>query len=326
MAKILVTGGAGFIGSFLVEKLISKKNKVLVVDSLKSKGTIPYINPKSIFIKGDILSQTILKKIEFWKPDIIFHLAAQSGGETAYEDPEYDYKCNGYGTYLLGTLAKKINVKNFIYTSTVAVYGSNVQKLTKESGNISPDSIYGISKYAGEMFLKQLLFNTKTKTTIFRVHNTYGPGENLNFLKKGMVSIYLSYVWQNKPIIVKGSLDRYRNLNYVDDVVNILTQSIYNKRLKKFEVINLSSSKIVKVKDLIFEILKINNLKKYKIIIKKSTPGDSFGYNSSNKILKSRFGNYKFKTIAQGLREYYKWISILPLNKKIKNYHPLFLR
>ena len=109
------------------------------------------------------------------------------------------------------------------------------KKKITETSSINPDSIYGISKYVGEMFIKQILYKTKTKTTIFRVFNTFGPGENLNFLKKGMVSIYCSYVWRNKPIIVKGSLNRIRNYQYIDDVINILFLSLKNKKLKKMK-------------------------------------------------------------------------------------------
>ena len=200
--KVLVTGGAGFIGSHLVEKLINHKFEVMSVDSLDTIGGIPYINPKSKFVKGNILDNKVLKMIKKWKPEIIFHLAAQSGGESAYDNPKNDYLTNGYGTYLLALLAKELKVKHFIYSSSVAVYGSNIKKKITEKTKISPDSIYGISKYAGEMFIKQILSKSKIKTSIFRIFNTYGPGEDLNYLKKGMVSIYCSYVWKNKPIIV----------------------------------------------------------------------------------------------------------------------------
>ena len=220
--KILVTGGAGFIGAHLVNKLIEDNHKLMVVDKMISNGAIPYVNKKCYFLKGDILNKNCLKKIKIWKPEIIYHLAAQSGGESAYDNPKNDFLTNGYGTYELTNLAKKLNIKHFIYTSSVAVYGSNLNKKINENSEIKPDSIYGISKFAGEMFLKLFNKETKIKTTIFRVFNTYGPGENLNFQKKGMVKIYSSYIWKKKPIIVKGSLNRFRNYQYIDDVTNIL--------------------------------------------------------------------------------------------------------
>ena len=324
MKKILVTGGAGFIGSHLVERLINLKYKVMVVDNLKTIGGIPYINPKCFFIKGNILENKILKKIEKWKPKIIFHLAAQSGGESAYDDPKYDYLTNGYGTYLISLLSKKIKVELLVYTSSVAVYGSSRNKIF-ENSTINPQSIYGISKYVGEMFIRQILYSTNIRTVIFRLFNTFGPGENLNFLKKGMVSIYASYLWKNKPITVKGSLSRFRNFNYIDDCVNILLKSIDNKNFNKNETFNLTSSKLIKIKDLIKLMLNINNKKNHKIIIKSETKGDSFGYNGSNAYLKKKFNNYNFLTIKNSLIKYFKWINKIPVNKNLKKYHPLNL-
>jgi UDP-glucose 4-epimerase len=324
MRKILVTGGAGFIGGHLAHKLIQNNYKVMVVDSLKTIGTIPYIHPKCFFYKGDILTTKTLAKIKKFKPEIIYHLAAQSGGESAYDNPKFDYLTNGYGTYLLSKLAKEIKIKHFIYSSSVAVYGSNNKNKISETSEIKPDSIYGISKYVGEMFIKQLLYPTKIKTTIFRIFNTYGPGENLNFLKKGMVSIYCSYLWKNKPIIVKGSLKRFRNYQYIEDVVNILFKAIKNKNLAKNEVINLSNGVTTTVVSLIKLILKMKNMHNYKIVVKKKgTRGDSFGFSASNSYLKKKFNNYKFFSVKEGLKKYFEWIDKIPSkSKNLKKYHP----
>lgn len=320
--KVLVTGGAGFIGAHLVKKLIEKKYKVLVVDTLETIGGIPYIHPKCKFIRGDICDQKNLIKVRKWKPKIIYHLAAQSGGESAYDNPKRDYLTNGFGTYELCLLAKKLKVKKFIYTSSVAVYGSNPSKKILENTKIKPDSIYGISKYVGEMFINQTLKNTGIQTLIFRVFNTYGPGENLNFIKKGMVSIYCSYLWKKKPILVRGSLKRFRNYQYIDDVVNILILSLKNKHLNKNETINISNGNCTTVKDLLKKIFKLNNFKKYKIIKKGSTKGDSFGYNASNRLLKKKFKKYNFIPLEEGLKIYFEWINSVPVVKNLKNYHP----
>jgi len=321
--KVLVTGGVGFIGAHLVDNLIRKQYKVMVVDSLKTIGGIPYIHPKSFFVKGDILDRKVLNKIEKWKPKIIYHLAAQSGGESAYDNPKFDYLSNGYGTFLLAKLAVKVKAKHFIYTSSVAVYGSNTKKKISENSSIKPDSIYGISKYAGEMFIRQILYKTKIKTTIFRIFNTFGPGENLNYLKKGMVSIYSSYIWKNKPIIVKGSLERIRNYQYIDDVINILILTLKNKNLKNNELLNLTTGKAVKVKNLIKVILKNENKDYLKTVSKSQTPGDSFGFDASNKLLKKKFNNYKFVSLEEGIKKYFKWINSVPKIKNLKKFHPL---
>ena len=322
MTKILITGGAGFIGAHLTKKLENnKKNKILVVDLLINKGGISHLSSNNKFLKGDITDKKILKKIEIWKPDIIYHLAAQSGSEGAYDDPKYDLMTNALGTFLLAQLATKIKCKKFIYTSTVAVYGSNTTTID-EKAEIKSDSIYGVSKYAGELFLRQLLEKTNIKTYIFRVFNTYGPGENLNNLKKGMVSIFCSYVWKKKPILVKGSLKRFRNFTYIDDCADILANSLNNSKLKKFEILNLTSEKKITVKDLIKKILNVKNIKKYKVKILKNTPGDSFGLHSSNKYLRRKFPTFQFTNINIGLKKYFKWINTLPLKKNLKKHHP----
>ena len=215
---------------------------------------------------------------------------------------------------MLADLAKKkLNAKNLFIQVLLLFTGK--KKYISEKSDIRPDSIYGVSKYAGELFLRQLLGNTKVKTYIFRVFNTYGPGENLNNLKKGMVSIFCSYVWQKKPIIVKGSLNRFRNFTYIDDCVEILAKSIYNSKLKNFEIFNLTSEKKITVKELIKKILKIKNLKKYKIKVIKGTPGDSFGFDSKNSYLKNKFTKIKFIDIESGLKKYFKWIDRVPKNK-----------
>ncbi len=324
--RILVTGGAGFIGSHLTEKLINLGYNVLVVDNLKTIGGIKYINPKCKFLKGDITSEKTINKIASWKPETIYHLAAQSAGESSYDDPKYDYLSNGFGTYQLAKLAKKIKVKNFIYTSSVAVYGSNLKSVINEKSEIKPDSIYGITKYAGEMFIRQILDKTKTKTLILRLFNTFGPGEDLNYPKKGQIKIYCSYVWKKKPIIVKGSLKRFRNFHYIDDVIEILLRSLNNKKLRRHELINLCSGEKILVNQAIQAILKIKGLKKYKIIQTKVTPGDSFGYNGSNKKLFKKFKKFQFRSLEKGLIDFFRWIDLVPQKKDLKNYHPLKMK
>ena len=106
-----------------------------------------------------------------------------------------------------------------------------------------------------------------------------------------MVSIFCSYIWQKKPIIVKGSLQRFRNFTYIDDCVKILANSVNNKNLKNFEIINLTSEKKISVKNLIKSIFNVKNLKNYKIRVLKQTPGDSFGLHAGNNYLKKNFQN-----------------------------------
>lgn len=319
--KILITGGSGFIGAHLTEKLLSLGHNVLNVDLLRNQGGIPFVNKNCKFIKGSISNKKIIEKIKKWKPQIIYHLAAQSASETAYDDPKFDILTNCYGTYLISELAKKLKVKKFIYTSSVAVYGGSKDTL-EENSEIDPDSIYGVSKHASELFIKQNLKSTSTEVIIFRICNTYGPGENLNNQKKGMISIYSSYIWKKKPILIKGSLNRFRDFIYIDDCTNILTRALNIKIKNSLEIINLSFGDKYKVSEIIKLLIKCSGKKKYKYNTTSQTPGDSFGFHASGKKLKRIFKLKNFKKLEDGLKNYFDWINKIPSNSKLKKFHP----
>jgi UDP-glucose 4-epimerase len=306
----------------LVEKLV-KDFRVVIVDTLKSVGGISYVNPKVIFLNYDICDNALYEELDKYKFEAIYHLAAQSAGEPAYNDPKYDILTNSYGTFLLAKYCLEKEIKRFIYTSTVAVYGSSDGNRVTESDSIKPDSIYGVSKYSGELFVQQFLNNSNTKYTIFRVFNTYGPGENINFVKKGMLSIYASYIWRNKPIIVKGSLKRYRNFLFIDDNINVLYNSLQNKKSYN-QIYNLSSGEKIVIEDLIRIMLKVaGKNKNYTINEALGTPGDSFGTHASIDKLSSDFDWTPKYSLTEGIYKYFEWIYKLPLKDNLTGYHPL---
>lgn len=322
MEHVLVTGGAGFIGAYLVKKLIEMNIQVTIVDNLKNVGGISFIHPKANFINSDICDISLydkLKKINF---DTVYHLAAQSAGEPSYDDPKLDILSNSYGTYLIAKFCKDNKIDRLIYTSTVAVYGNVKEESIDENTNIDPDSIYGVSKFSGELFIRQILKNSQTKYTIFRVFNTYGPGENLNFSKKGMVSIYIGFIWKKDPILVKGSLDRFRDFTYIDDNVEALI-SCHSKTITFGEVYNLSSGKKTIVKDLVKSILNAFNLPMdYKVIELQNTPGDSFGFHSNPNKIKKHLDWEPKVNLNDGLKKYYNWVRSVPVTEKLDSYHP----
>ena len=322
MSHVLVTGGAGFIGAYLVKKLIEMNINVTIVDKLLDVGGISYIHPKANFINADICDISLYSKLKELNIDTIYHLAAQSAGEPSYDDPKFDILTNSYGTYLIAKFCKDNNIKRLIYTSTVAVYGNSTDGILDEDSKISPDSIYGVSKYSGEMFIKQTLDDSQTKYTIFRVFNTYGPGENLNFQKKGMISIYIGFVWKKKPISIKGSLNRYRDFTYINDNIDALI-SCHAKPISYGEVYNLSSGKKTYVKDLVKSILIAFNLPmNYKVDELPNTPGDSFGFHSNPHKIISHLSWKPKINLNEGLKRYYGWVKSTPIVEKLEKFHP----
>lgn len=304
---ILVTGAAGFIGSKLCSGLYSKGFKVIACDDL-SNGKKKNLLREIKFLKLDISKLNQIKKLPK-KVDYIFHLAGQSSGEKSFEDPQNDFQRNFITTFNLIEYAKKNSIKNFFYASSMSVYGNETSR-AKIKDNCKPLSFYGLHKKLSEDYI---LKNKKNfNFSIFRMFNVYGPGQNLIDDKQGMVSIYLSSLIRKNKIIVKGSLNRYRDLIYIDDVVDIWIEAISNKKFKN-KVINLGTGIKNKVSR-ILNTLKYLHDKKTSIYIKNSTPGDQKGIYADKSIFKIT-KKKKFINIKEGFKKFYLWAKKIDLNE-----------
>ncbi|MDC1200507.1 NAD-dependent epimerase/dehydratase family protein [Pelagibacteraceae bacterium] len=294
--NILITGGSGFIGKHLANRL-SNNNKVYIFDKKPFKNKHKNIK----FISGDIKNYNNLKKIK--KINIIYHLAAQTSAEISEEHPFKDIKTNIFGTYNVCKFAINNNVKEVIFTSSMAVYGGSKHKIS-ETNFCNPSSIYGMSKLFGEKLIRNLSKN-KINYKIFRLFNVYGPGQDLKNLKQGMVSIYLYQLLKNNKIVVKGSLERFRDFIYIDDLIDIMLM----KNIKYNNIFNVGSGKKTKVKNLLKLIEKVSK-KKIKVIKSKGTPGDIHGNFADISKLKK---NIKFKLNTSIERGLAKMISSIKL-------------
>lgn len=323
MGYILVTGGAGFIGSYVVEALIQKGKKVVVVDDFKRGSALFYVNPKAEFIRKDITDPFLYQILDAYDIEGVYHLAAQTSTEGSYRDPSSDILTNSYGTWLVANYCKNRKIKRLIYSSTSAVYGSACEEVVDEETLPEPNSIYGVSKYSGELFVKQLVKDTETNYTIFRFANIYGPGENLNYLGKGMLGIYASFVWKKEPINVRGSLDRFRDFLYIDDLVSALIKA-YDCEKSYNQLYVASSGKKVILKDLMPEILRSSgNTPDYPVIVSKGTPGDAHGFHADISKIK-RDLNWEPKIdLQEGIKRFFDWIHSVPIIPDITDYHPL---
>lgn len=323
--NILVTGGAGFVGSYVVKKLIDMGEKVIIFDNLSErKGGLLFIHPKATFIEGDVTNPFDYDKLDAFQIDVIYHLAAQTSGESSFKDPKQDILINSYGTLLMARFCKEKGIKRFIYTSTSAIYGSACKNIVDENTPIEPDSTYGVSKYSGEFFIKQIFKDTDTKYSIFRLTNNYGPGENLNYMKKGMVSIFCGFVWKGEPIHVKGSLDRFRDFLYVGDTADALVLALDMEQSYN-QIYLLSSGKKIYVKELVEGILKAAGKENYPVEVSGETPGDTEGFHADISKIKRELGWEPKTNLEEGLRIYFDWIKKVPLQEDITKFHPFNL-
>ncbi|MDA2935682.1 NAD-dependent epimerase/dehydratase family protein [Patescibacteria group bacterium AH-259-L05] len=243
--KILVTGGAGFIGSHLVDSLIQNRHKVYIIDDL-STGLKKNINPKAKFFKIDIRDKKVNEIFISEKPDIVFHCAAQINLRASLESPVFDADVNILGSLNVIENAQKYKVKKIIFSSTGgAIYGETKKIPTLESYTAQPTSPYGLSKLTVEKYLK-IYYNldkdiipfkfqgsdkvalSATKSgsykqfgldyVVLRYANVYGPRQNV-LAEAGVIAIFILNILNNKPCTINGSGRQTRDYVYVEDVV-----------------------------------------------------------------------------------------------------------
>ena len=276
MKQILITGGAGFVGSYLCKTFHALGYEVVAVDDL-SNGKESNIKPQVHFEKIDLSTNDIFSKLNKYKFNAVIHCAAQSSNALSFVDIARDMDSNLVSTYNVLEFCKKREINRLMYTSTLSVYGKTNQYPTPEHCKPTPDSYYAINKLAGEQYIKLFSTYNKINYTIFRLFTTYGIGQNLENRNQGLLSIYISYILANEKLIVKGSPDRKRDIISVNDVVDAIVKSI-NKEITYNKTYNLGSGKSLSIGSIINLLIKglAENPEEYPIKYEQNTPGDPF--------------------------------------------------
>ena len=300
--KVIVTGGAGFIGSYLASNLINKYNyDVTVIDDL-SKGDKKNVHPDAKLIIGKCEDPNTYKSINKSKFDIIFHFAGQSSGEKSFENPFNDLNSNTASTLQLLTFCVKSGCRRFVFASTMSVYGD--QKMPfKESFITKPLSFYGVGKVASELYCS-IYRKFGLKISILRLFNVYGPGQDLSDFKQGMISIYLGQALLNNEIIIKGSSERFRDFIFIDDVIDA-TNFIINNQKSDFEIFNICTSQKTYIGEII-TIIENSWPQQIKTNFIEGTPGDQFGSLGDNSKLFELGWNHKVD-FYEGINKTISW-------------------
>lgn len=247
--KVLITGGAGFIGSHIVEKLLENNYNVIIIDNLSS-GSIENI-PNSDTLK---LYQLNIEKddleLVFQKetPDYVILLAAQTSVNFSISHPYYDANMNVMASIKLLELCKKYNIKKFITASSAAIYGNPKYLPIDENHPTEPMSQYGLSKLTMEKYIKL----SGIPYIIFRFSNAYGPRQKSS-KESGVVAIFNNAMKNNEPINIYGDGEQIRDFIYVEDIANICIKAI-NLNVEN-EIINFSTNKGVSLNQL-FKVMK----------------------------------------------------------------------
>lgn len=302
METILVTGVAGFIGAHLARRLSEEGFQVIGIDDLSS-GNQDMIPTSIEFIKLDLSGKKIESKLPNEVQKIV-HLAGQSSGEISFDNPVIDLKKNTVSTLNLLNFARKVNIERFVYASSMSVYGDTPNLPVDENELCFPTSCYGVGKLASEGYLR--LFSDEVPYVALRLFNVYGPNQDLDNLRQGMISIYLSQALKTKRVVVKGSLDRFRDFIYIDDVIDGILLAI-NKENAKNDIFNLGTGELTTVKE-VLNILDdvFGNLE---IISSDSTPGDQFGIYADISKIKTKLGFIPEISFESGLKSLINWAT-----------------
>jgi UDP-glucose 4-epimerase len=228
MAKstALVTGGAGFIGSHLTDYLIEQMGlKVVVLDDL-SGGYRENIHSAAQFVQGSILDHALIERLFVEHHfEYVYHLAAYAAEGLSHFIKRFNYNNNLIGSVNLINAAVNHNVKRFVFTSSIAVYGSNQVPMIETLTPIPEDS-YGIAKYAVELELKVSHELFGLEYTIFRPHNVYGERQNLGDKYRNVIGIFMNRLMQDQELIVFGDGEQRRAFTYIKDIVPSLARCI----------------------------------------------------------------------------------------------------
>ena len=249
MNKILITGGAGFIGSHLTEYL-SKNNQVYVIDNLSHGPKIKKFNKNIKLIKGDIRDTNLVNHYSK-NCTTIFHLAAVLGVDIVSNKNVETMECEFEGIKNVCNAAKRNKVKKIIYSSSSGVYGKlNFEKNVKENAIIAPVSAYSISKRACEFYLENFYKEHKISSIAVRLFNVYGPRQD----ERMVISRFISQAKKNKPITVYGNGKQTRDFTYIDDCIKVF--DLLSKKVNGFEIVNSSKGKDLNIINLAKKIKK----------------------------------------------------------------------
>lgn len=253
--RALVTGGAGFIGSHLVEGLLEREIQVTVLDNL-STGRLESVPQGSVrFIEGSILDEAVLADA-MEGASAVFHLAASVSVPASVDDPIASLRTNAHGTALTLEAARRAGVRRFIYSSSSAVYGDSTETPKQEKHLPNPISPYAAGKLAGEEFVRAYSACFGMECVSLRYFNVFGPRQRADSPYAAVIPIFLSRIRAGKPLQVYGDGEQTRDFTFVSDVVRANLCALYAKHLSGRQY-NIACGEQVSLNQLIKEMSRI---------------------------------------------------------------------
>ena len=301
----LVTGGAGFIGSHVVEELLKMGHRVVVLDDL-SGGSQSNISEEAQFILGSITDQELVNKIfDKFKIDYVFHLAAYAAEGLSHFIRNFNYQNNLIGSVNLINASVNYNVKCFVFTSSIAVYGDAEPPMTEESIP-TPMDPYGIAKYAVELDLQNALALFGLNSIVFRPHNVYGSRQNIGDKYRNVAGIFMNQVLKDESLTIFGDGNQSRAFTHIEDVAPYIAQSIKHEKAYN-QSFNIGSDEVYTVNELAEAISTVMDVQP-SIHYLDQREEAVHAYSDHSKF-KTIFEPKESVSLIEGLREMYAWVK-----------------
>ena len=245
--RSLITGGGGFIGSHLAERLVNLKHEVIVIDnfSVGRKSNLSQIKKKIKIINADILNKKAISK-HFKNIDNVFHLAARADIIPSIENPELYFDVNVKGTLNVLNLSVQNKIKRFIYIASSSSYGIPKKYPTPEDAEISPQYPYSLTKRMGEELVIHYSKVYNLNCSSLRFFNVYGPRARTSGTYGAVFGVFLAQKISNKPFTVVGNGKQTRDFTYVSDVIDSIVKVSKKKNISG-EIFNVGSGKTISI-------------------------------------------------------------------------------
>ena len=301
--KILVTGGAGFIGSHVARILTDQGHAVMVLDDL-SGGSSENVPTGCEFIRGDITDSKLVNRLfETHKFDLVYHLAAYAAEGLSHFIRRFNYTNNLIGSVTLLNAAIRQRTRRFVFTSSIAVYGTGQLPMTEDMVP-HPEDPYGIAKRAFELDLQAATEMFGIEYVIFRPHNVYGEGQNIGDPYRNVVGIFMNRIMRGESMPIFGDGKQTRAFSYIGDVAPTISQGGFEAKAKN-RVFNIGADEPVAVIDLAHMVAEIFEVKpNIDYLVPRNEVMHAFSEHSA---LRKVFGARENTPILEGLRRMSLW-------------------
>ncbi len=303
---IVITGGLGFIGSRIGRKLLELGHKVTLVDNGSTAAVEGVEGAK--FVELDLLDGEAVRSVAIDPAECFMHLAGPSSGMASAKDP-VGTVAKGYElTYNALELASKLQTERFLYASTMSVYGNVPPEDNPVSEDFlcAPVSHYGIGKYANERLVEVYCTEKGINFNSLRMFNVYGPGQDLSRMDQGIVSIFLALLMKSPKMISKGSLERFRDIVHIEDIVKAWV--LCGTGNAKSGVYNVGSGVAITIGEMIKNLGESLGISEnLEIEVEQSGPGDIMGISADITALNEAIGFTPDFPPKKGIHHFTEW-------------------